>query len=163
MVMATYRRLIAALVAAAVLAGCAGEVVDGEAGITVPDVTATNGIEGTPRTSPSSNAETPPFTATPLSPRSDPASPQGHPIDPTLPLVQGAVEDLAQRLEINPEDVVVVEALAVTWPDGGLGCPQPGMAYTQVQVDGALVVLEAGGRRYEYHGGDPLFLCEQAK
>ena len=34
------------------------------------------------------------------------------------------------------------------------------MMYTQVLVDGTLVVLEAGGRQYEYHGGDPLFLCE---
>ncbi len=34
------------------------------------------------------------------------------------------------------------------------------MMYTQVLVDGTLVVLEAGGRRYEYHGGDPLVLCE---
>ena len=37
------------------------------------------------------------------------------------------------------------------------------MMYTQVLVDGTLVVLEADGRRYEYHGGDPLFLCEQPK
>jgi hypothetical protein len=80
-----------------------------------------------------------------------------------MPLVQAAVQDLAQRLVITPEEVTVVEALAVTWPDGSLGCPQPGMAYTQVQVDGVLVILEAGGRRYEYHGGDPLFLCEQGK
>jgi hypothetical protein len=37
------------------------------------------------------------------------------------------------------------------------------MAYIQVPVDGTLVVLQAGGRRYEYHGGDPLVLCEQSK
>ena len=34
------------------------------------------------------------------------------------------------------------------------------MMYPQALVDGTLVILEAGGRRYEYHGGDPLFLCE---
>ena len=66
-------------------------------------------------------------------------------------------------LDVPTEDITVVKALAVTWPDRSLGCPEPGMAYIQVQVDGALVVLEAGGRRYEYHGGDPLALCEQAK
>ena len=84
----------------------------------------------------------------------------GTPIDPTLPLVVAAVDDLAGRLGIEPDEVTVVDARAVTWPDGSLGCPEPGMMYTQVLVDGTLVVLEAGGRRYEYHGGDPLFLCE---
>jgi hypothetical protein len=80
-----------------------------------------------------------------------------------MPLVTAAVEDLAGRLGIEPDAVTVVEALAVTWPDGSLGCPQPGMMYTQVLVDGAFVLLEAGGKQYPYHGGDPLFLCEQAK
>jgi hypothetical protein len=35
------------------------------------------------------------------------------------------------------------------------------MMYSQVLTKGTLVVLEAGGQRYEYHGGKPLFLCEQ--
>jgi hypothetical protein len=87
----------------------------------------------------------------------------GTPIDPELPLVQAAVQDLAQRLDVPTEDITVVKALAVTWPDGSFGCPEPGMAYIQVPVDGTLVVLQAGGRRYEYHGGDPLVLCEQSK
>ena len=84
----------------------------------------------------------------------------GTPIDPTLPLVTAAVDDLAGSLGIEPDAVTVVDARAVTWPDGSLGCPEPGMMYTQVLVDGTLVVLEAGGRRYEYHGGFPLVLCE---
>jgi hypothetical protein len=87
----------------------------------------------------------------------------GTPIDPTLPLVVAATEDLAGRLGIEPDAVTVVDARAVTWPDSSLGCPEPGMLYTQVLVDGTFVVLEAEGRRYEYHGGDPLFLCEQPK
>jgi hypothetical protein len=84
----------------------------------------------------------------------------GTPIDPTMPIVTAAVEDLAERLGIEPDAVTVVDARAVTWPDGSLGCPEPGMMYTQVLVDGTLAVLEADGRRYQYHGGDPLVLCE---
>ncbi len=80
-----------------------------------------------------------------------------------MPLVTDAVDDLAGRLDISPDAVTVVEALAVTWPDGSLGCPEPGMMYTQVLVDGTFVLLEADGQRYEYHGGNPLFLCEQPK
>jgi hypothetical protein len=119
-----------------------------------------------PKTSPTAPpaGTTPPsFSVEPIPPQSRPAgSMPGTPIDPTMPLVTAAVDDLAGRLGIKPDAVTVVAAQAVTWPDGSLGCPEPGMMYTQVLVDGTLVVLEAGGRRYEYHGGDPLFLCERA-
>ena len=52
---------------------------------------------------------------------------------------------------------------AVDWPDASLGCPQPDMVYTQVPVDGTLILLSVAGQVYEYHGGgwtDP-FLREQ--
>ena len=153
------RRLLAGLVVLAALAACGGG--NGVDGVSVPDVTPTSGSEG------SDTSGRPPTTfsaVTSLTPSTTPGtSVTGNPIDPELPLVQAAVEDLAQRLDVPTEDITVVKALAVTWPDRSLGCPEPGMAYIQVQVDGALVVLEAGGRRYEYHGGDPLALCEQAK
>jgi hypothetical protein len=85
------------------------------------------------------------------------------PLDPTLQkLIAQAREDLAQRLEIPIDRVELVEAQSVTWPDKGLGCPQPGMAYLQVQVDGLLIRLRVGDSFYEYHSGDdrPPFLCE---
>jgi hypothetical protein len=155
-----YRLLVGCLIMVALVA-CAREG-NGADGVTVPDVTSTNGRDG-PDTP--GQSTTSPFTATPLPPSSDaqPPSLSGNPIDPTLPLVQDAVRDLAQRLDVPIEDITVAEAVAVTWPDGSLGCPEPGMAYIQVPVDGSLVVLVAGGRRYAYHGGDPLVLCEQAK
>jgi hypothetical protein len=109
---------------------------------------------------------TPPtFTATPITPDavvSTPPAP-GFPLEPTLPLVTAAVDDLAGRLGIEPSDVTIVDARSVTWGDGSLGCPKPGMMYTQVLVDGTLVVLKAGGKQYEYHGGDPLVLCENPR
>jgi hypothetical protein len=77
-------------------------------------------------------------------------------------LVKKATEDLAQRLSISLTQITLVEARAVVWPDASIGCPQPGMAYVQVPEDGALIVLEAEGKRYEYHNGGKrgLFLCE---
>ncbi len=80
------------------------------------------------------------------------------------PLVDQAAADLAQRLSINPADIEVIKAESVVWPDGSLGCPQPGIEYPQVQQDGLLIQLRAGGRLYAYHSGGarPLFLCEQA-
>ena len=77
-------------------------------------------------------------------------------------LVTKAKEDLAQRLMIDAGQIELVEVASVTWPDGSLGCPQPGMMYTQVQVDGLLIRLRAEGVIYEYHsgGGNEAFLCK---
>lgn len=83
--------------------------------------------------------------------------------DPYLPPVQFAVADLANRLGIDDSAIEIVYVEAVTWPNGAMGCPQPGMAYTQVLVDGLRVVLSVDGVSYAYHsggGGEP-FLCEQ--
>lgn len=81
----------------------------------------------------------------------------------SLRQVTQAKEDLADRLDVAVGQIEVVEAKAVVWPNPGLGCPQPGMAYKQVPVDGMLIRLRVEGRIYEYHSGgtrDP-FLCEQ--
>jgi hypothetical protein len=81
------------------------------------------------------------------------------------PAVQAAVADLASRQGVGRDQVDVVEVREVTWRDGSLGCPQPGMNYTQALVDGQLVVLAIGGKRFEYHGGPnrPLFLCRDPR
>lgn len=78
-------------------------------------------------------------------------------------LVTQAKQDLAQRLSIDVDQIQLVEFEAVVWPDGGLGCPEPGVVYIQVPQDGALIRLEAGGKVYEYHsgGGREPFLCER--
>jgi len=79
-------------------------------------------------------------------------------------LIERAKEDLARRLSISVDQIVVLEARSVVWPDGGLGCPQPGMAYAQVPREGVLIRLRAEQRIYSYHGGagTPPFLCERA-
>lgn len=89
------------------------------------------------------------------------------PIEPGLqPLVAEAADDLAARLSVSLDDIVVMQAESVVWPDGSLGCPQPGMAYTQTLVDGFRILLQADGATYSYHGGgaspEP-FLCENPK
>lgn len=84
-------------------------------------------------------------------------------IEPGLDfLIQQAVADLSQRLGVEPESIQVLEAKSVTWPDGSLGCPQPGMHYIQVLMDGAYILLHADGKDYPYHSGGsrPPFLCE---
>ena len=84
-------------------------------------------------------------------------------IDPAMePLIQMARADLAGRLGVAEDEIEVLEARAVVWPDASLGCPQPGMAYIQIPFDGGLIRLEAAGLEYNYHtgGGEGPFLCE---
>jgi hypothetical protein len=86
------------------------------------------------------------------------------PLDPALArLVAGARADLAKRRGVARDAIEVVEVRSVTWPDPSLGCPQPGMAYKQVPVDGVLIRLRIDGRIFNYHGGGGRapFLCEQ--
>jgi hypothetical protein len=104
------------------------------------------------------------FSATPISPASPPPlAPAGFPLDPSSILVQGAIDDLAERLGVERDAVIVVDSRGVTWGDTSMGCPEPGVGYLQVLVDGALAILEVDGRRYHYHGGNPLKLCENPK
>jgi hypothetical protein len=81
------------------------------------------------------------------------------------PAVAMARSDLATRLQVQPEDVTVIERTEKTWPNGSMGCPQPGMQYTQSLVEGSLLVLEVRGDRYNYHagGGRDYFLCAKLR
>lgn len=88
------------------------------------------------------------------------------PVDPAIrPYADEAVADLSRRLGVERDEIDVIEARTVVWPDGSLGCPQPGMMYPQVMVDGVLVRLSARGRIFAYHGGGSrrIFLCENAR
>ena len=91
---------------------------------------------------------------------SDPGS-SGSPA-PSGGVVDQAKADLTKRLGIQAALVTVVSSDEVTWSDGSLGCPEPGMHYTQALVPGTRTVLEAGGKQYHYHSGAhrPPFLCE---
>ncbi len=102
---------------------------------------------------------TPPSTAPPTTEDETttmPISEQEH-----LPIVAPAKADLATRLGVEADELEVVSAEEVTWPDGSLGCPKPGLSYTQALVDGSKVVLGHEERVYVYHAGDDdqPFLC----
>ncbi len=70
------------------------------------------------------------------------------------------VADAAAKAGVDPSAVAVLDSRSVAWSDGSLGCPQPGVMYTQVLVDGFRVILEVNGVQYDYHGtGDRFVLC----
>lgn len=66
-------------------------------------------------------------------------------------LINTASQELAQRLEIQAEKIVLIEAKEVVWSDGSLGCPVKGMVYMQVLTPGYLIRLSANDMEYEYH------------
>lgn len=94
----------------------------------------------------------------------DGALPTG-PVDPAVEAradVQAAIAAEAERAEVEPEAVTVAGYADVTWTDGSLGCPQPGMMYTQALVPGHQLVLEVDGTLASYHAaeGKPFRYCE---
>ena len=74
-----------------------------------------------------------------------------------------AVADLAKELQVDASAITTVSAKSVEWPDKSDGCPQPGMSYSQVPVDGVQIVLSSNGTSYEYHSGGSRtpFLCKK--
>jgi len=74
-------------------------------------------------------------------------------MSPTVPaeLTRAAIEDAAQRMSVSLAEVTVISSEAVTWSDGSLGCPQPGMSYTQALVPGYRILVQAGGQTLRYH------------
>jgi hypothetical protein len=77
-------------------------------------------------------------------------------------LINKAIADLAQRLTVPVNDIVLLEATSVVWPDGSLGCPQEGMQYAQVLTPGYLIRLKSGDQEYEYHSSkeSTVIYCE---
>jgi hypothetical protein len=68
--------------------------------------------------------------------------------------------DLAQRLGVAIESVVVSSTRPVTWGSGALGCPDPGMNYTQALVPGTVIYLKVDNTIHAYHaryGGEPFY------
>jgi hypothetical protein len=100
-------------------------------------------------------------------PTPDPTpTPETTPIPPQTDLpeiiTRPIFEDVAERTGVDFAEINVVRAQAVTWPDPSLGCPEPGMVYPQVIVDGYWLVLEVDGTEYDYRGSGvgEFILCE---
>lgn len=89
----------------------------------------------------------------------------------TMPPVTGEVpEDILERIlgdashrsDTGVTDLLVVRDQEVEWPDGSLGCPEPGQFYTQAVVSGYWVVIAAPDASYDYRvdGQGNFRLCE---
>ena len=77
-------------------------------------------------------------------------------VEPTYPAeaaqpVDRAKQALASRAGVPASQIQVVSVSSATWPDSALGCPQPGLLYSQIVTPGYKIVLSAAGKTYEYH------------
>jgi hypothetical protein len=79
--------------------------------------------------------------------------------------IEFSKKDLAQRLDVPPESVVLSGARQVTWRSGALGCPAPRMNYTQALVPGSVIYLQVDNITHAYHAkfaGKP-FYCPRER
>ncbi|MGG5258224.1 hypothetical protein [Phycicoccus avicenniae] len=141
------RLTVTAALAALALAGCGSTSSTAGSSPSSPDpVPTASSPSATPPKLPSSSPTVPPPV--------DDAIPEGL---AQRPAVKAALADAAGRAGIVATSVQVAGYEQVEWADGSLGCPQPGMSYTQMTVQGERLVLSDGQRRMEYHarlGGD---------
>ena len=85
----------------------------------------------------------------------------GAPSPPHERVAEVARSDAARRSGLPVSQLKVVTLESVTWPDGSLGCPRPGMAYTQALVPGYRVRLQVGTEVWDYHASErgAIVLC----
>jgi hypothetical protein len=73
------------------------------------------------------------------------------------------IADVAERTGAEPAEIEVLRSQSITWNDGSLSCPKPGMVYTQALVEGYWVVLSYQGQEFDYRVNERgvFFLCEK--
>jgi cytoskeletal protein RodZ len=69
------------------------------------------------------------------------------------PILEPILNKAAELAKVAREQLVMVRAESAVWNDGSLGCPEPGMMYTQAIVNGYWVVIEAEGQKYDFRVG----------
>lgn len=145
--------VVTATLTATLLAACGSATAPGAD--TSPSATgsSTGAATPPPATTPSPDPTTSPSGPDPSSgptvpPPADGEVPAGL---ADRPEVKAAMQDAAGRAGIVAGDVQIGGYMAVTWADGSLGCPQKGMAYTQMTVEGELLLLRVDQRTMEYH------------
>lgn len=82
------------------------------------------------------------------------------PADVVAAVVQDARATLGLAADVP---VTIVRAEAVTWPDGSLGCPEPGVSYLAAPARGYWIELEAADRPLDYRVtlDDRFRLCQR--
>jgi hypothetical protein len=78
--------------------------------------------------------------------------------------VNASLADASSHLGITRSSLQVSQVAAREWPDSALGCPRPGLMYSQIVTPGFLIVIAGGGKELEYHtdaNGVRVVLCQE--
>jgi len=80
-------------------------------------------------------------------------------------IADAVLSDAASRTGMEKATLVVESAEPVTWPDGSLGCPEPGMMYTMALVPGYRIRVRAGEQVLDYHASERGYfvLCPEGR
>jgi len=65
-----------------------------------------------------------------------------------------AIEVLSKELNVPPSEISLIHQSKFNWPNSALGCPKPGIAYTQSIVPGHLVLLKHQQSQFRVHTGN---------
>ncbi len=65
-----------------------------------------------------------------------------------------AVATLQKELAVDAKNILVVHLSRVDWPNSALGCPKPGLSYTQGVTAGYLALLSYDKQQYRVHIGN---------
>lgn len=96
-------------------------------------------------------------TTTTTPPSVSALNPSASPVAPASPnpeaqsVIDATVREAASYAAVAATDVKVQQLEAREWPDSSLGCPRPGLMYSQIVTPGYLIVVQAGERVLEYH------------
>ncbi len=66
-------------------------------------------------------------------------------------LVTLAQRRLAEDLGLPQRRIELVEVEALRWSDTSLGCPQPDQTYSEIEIPGYRIILQAGDNNYAFH------------
>jgi len=86
----------------------------------------------------------------PLPERVGSEEPPGEQALPPESLLAQVLADAAERTGLAQASLEVANSRRVTWNDGSLGCPEPGMNYTQALVPGWHMLIAAGEATLDY-------------
>ena len=79
--------------------------------------------------------------------------------------VEFAKKDLSERLSVSVDSIKLSGSRRVNWRSGALGCPKPGMSYTDALVPGVQILLQVNSMIHAYHSsfdGEP-FYCPRER
>jgi len=112
---------------------------------------------GSPNKSMTTPSETPAPTSTPQKSGVESQVPEA--------ILNSILNEASKLAGVPARQLVIVRAEAVVWNDGSLGCPEPGMAYTQALIKGYWVLIKAGEQTYDFRvdRGGSFRLCPEGR